>query len=78
MPCVFAITRVNVGPETEHPVFGEGVISMDLEDEAGGVFFLIKQDENTIRISSDELQLLANAARRMLRQPWVRKHDREE
>lgn len=72
-----AITRVSVGPDKEHPLFGEQVISVELEDEGGGGFFILRQDDNVIRINPEEIPLIAKAARRMLRQPWVRKHEEE-
>ena len=77
MPSASAITRINIGLKDEHPVFGEQVISIELEDEAGGCFFILRQDDNVIRINPEEIPLIAKAARRMLRQPWVRKHEEE-
>ena len=75
MMAMSAITRVSVGQKEEHPPFGEQVISIELEDEAGGCFFILRQDDNVIRINPEEIPLIAKAARRMLRQPWVRKHE---
>lgn len=78
MMAMSAITRVSVGQKEEHPLFGEQVISVELEDEGGGGFFILRQDGNSIRINLEEFDLIAQAARMMLGQEWVRKHEEDE
>lgn len=73
-----AITRVSVGPDKEHPLFGEQVISVELEDEGGGGFFILRQDGNSIRVNLEEFDLIAQSARMMLGQEWVQKHEGDE
>lgn len=67
---IVTITSVAIHIPTENPCFGEGVIEMKLEDEAGGCFVELRQEgRGPIRINPDEMDLLAKWARRLVRQP---------
>lgn len=53
---------VSLHRETEHPLFGEGVIHLKLEDDAAGFYFSISQDEVSFKIDVDEIKELVNAS----------------
>ena len=57
---------VSIHRENEHPLFGEGVIHLKLEDEAGGFFFTVSQEEGSMRIDYDAIKQLAIAAKFLL------------
>lgn len=57
---------VSIHRENEHPLFGEGVIHLKLEDEAGGFFFTVSQEEGSMRIDCDEIKQLVIAAKFLL------------
>ena len=57
-PIAVSIHRDNV-----HPLFGEGVIHLKLEDDAGGFYFFVSQDGGGFKIDADEIKQLAIAAK---------------
>lgn len=62
-PIKFAIHR-----QGENPIFGEQVITIALEDEAGGPFFVVESNQPSgdgLRIDDDELELLVKAGRKL-------------
>lgn len=62
-PIKFAIHR-----QGDNPIFGEQVITIALEDEAGGPFFVVESNQASgdgLRIDDDELELLVKAGRRL-------------
>lgn len=60
-------TKINLYRGDDSPLFGESVTSIELDDEAGGIFFTIKQDPNEfgpggiLRFDFDELPQLIEA-----------------
>lgn len=58
------ITSISIHRKGDHPLFGESVTKIELEDDAGGIFFTIKQDPNDfgpggiLRFDFDEVQKL--------------------
>lgn len=63
---------VAVHREGESPVFGEGTTHVQLEDEGGGAFVILRQfgeheKEGELRFDVDELQVVAREAARMVR-----------
>lgn len=62
-PTKFAIHR-----QGDNPIFGEHVITIALEDESGGPFYVVESNhpsDDGIRIDDDELELLVKAGRRL-------------
>lgn len=62
-PIKFAIHR-----QGDNPIFGEQVITIALEDEAGGPFFVVESNQESgdgLRIDDDELELLVKAGRKL-------------
>lgn len=58
---------VSLHREHEHPLYGEGVIHLKLEDEAGGFFFTVSQDGDGFRIDYNEIKALVVAADYLLK-----------
>ena len=63
---------VAVHREREHPVFGEGTTHVQIEDEGGGAFVVLRQfgdheKEGEMRFDVDELRVVAREAARMVR-----------
>lgn len=51
-----------------NPIFGEGVVTVTIDDEAAGGYIVLTQEEQTIKVDPDELQLIAKTAIKMLAQ----------
>jgi hypothetical protein len=52
--------------DDRNPIFGEGIVTITIDDEAAGGYIVLTQDEQTIKVDPDELQLIAKTARKML------------
>jgi hypothetical protein len=62
-PIKFAIHR-----QGDNPIFGEQVITIAIEDETGGPFFVVESNQASgdgLRIDDDELDMLVKASRRL-------------
>jgi hypothetical protein len=75
---VTTILKVAIHREEENPVFGEGNTYVRIEDEAGGPFIIIEQDdsyneEKNIRVDYEELLVIAEAAKMLMQQKYVEK-----
>ena len=65
------VTEISIAHGDNHPVFGESVTKVALQDEAGGMFLEIIQEGNdfngqekqTIRLEFDELRCILEAAK---------------
>lgn len=63
----FVQTKLSVYRKGDHPLFGDSVTVVELDDEAGGIFFKIKQDPNDfgpggeLRFDFDEMEQLISA-----------------
>lgn len=62
------ITEVAVHPENKSPVFGDMITKVRLDDEGGGIFIkLIQEDEsgklNEVRFDFDELETIVEAVK---------------
>lgn len=75
------ILKVAVHREEEHPIFGEGVTYVKVEDEGGGPFIVIEQDDsdfhqkgmNHLRFDYEELQVIQEAAKMLMHQMYIEK-----
>jgi hypothetical protein len=52
--------------DDRNPIFGEGVTTITIDDEAAGGFIVLTQEEQTIKVDLEELQLITKTAMRML------------
>jgi hypothetical protein len=59
--------------DDRNPIFGEGIVTITIDDEAAGGYIVLTQDEQTIKVDPDELQLIAKTARKLLAQ--YKKHE---
>lgn len=70
MSLMATVIAISIHPETENPIFGEGVIHMRIEDEAAGGFLIITQcgvgAAAEIKLNLDELYLLAEEGKKMI------------
>ncbi len=61
------ITKINLYREGDSPLFGDSVTSLELDDEAGGIFLKVIQEPNefgpggVLRFDFDEIDELFNA-----------------
>lgn len=59
-------TQVSVFRKNINPIYGEGVTHIRIEDEAAGPFIILLQDGQEIRLDEDEIQIIADAALKLL------------
>jgi len=60
--------KYSIHRQGDNPIFGEQVITIALEDEAGGPFFVVESNQPSgdgLRIDDDELELLVKAGRKL-------------
>jgi hypothetical protein len=59
------VSEIKVHKENENPIFGESVTSIKLDDEGGGMFVKIIQDNGTqmneIRFDFNEIEYILKA-----------------
>lgn len=63
MKVLSTITAMSIHMETENPLFGEGVFEVRIEDEGGGPFLILEQDENHVRITFEEFDTLVKVVK---------------
>lgn len=72
MHYVTTVTEIAIHPIGVNPVYGEGVTRVRLEDEAGGIFLSIVQDNDSgshrITIDPEELPVLTQAVSTLMQQ----------
>jgi len=56
-------TEITVHPEEYNPIFGEHITNIKLDDEAGGAFVLLIQDDQQIRLDFEEFDFVSDAVR---------------
>lgn len=61
------VTRLHVLPEGE-PLFDERGFRVEIDDEGGGEFVVIKDSEGKIRLSAEEWPALRRAIDRMVKE----------
>jgi len=69
MTYLTTITEVAIHPHNVNPIYGDGVLHVNLADEAGGVFITLTQEGQMIRIDAEELPLIQDAIATLMRQP---------
>lgn len=77
MKRVKTVIAMSVHSEGESAVFGEGATHVRVEDDGGGPFIVLHQvNESTeagmVRLDADELELVLDAGRELLRQEGLR------
>ena len=59
--------------DDRNPIFGEGIITVSIDDDGAGGYIVLTQEEQTIKVDIEELQLVAKTARKLLAQ--YKKHE---
>ena len=59
--------------DDRNPIWGEGVVTITIDDEAAGGYIVLTQEEQTIKLDLEELQLITKTAMKMLTQ--YKKHE---
>jgi hypothetical protein len=65
------ITAIVVHTPDLNPVFAPGVITVRLDDEAGGPFVVMEQDDQQMRVGFEEVEALVQAISQLRAQPAV-------
>ena len=52
--------------DDRNPIFGEGVVTVTIDDEAAGGYIVLTQEEQTIKVDLEELQIITKTAMKML------------
>jgi hypothetical protein len=65
------ITAIVVHPPDLNPVFDEGIITVRLDDEAGGPFVVLEQNDQQVRVCFEEVEALVQAISQLRAQPAV-------
>ena len=68
---VTTITAIAVHPPDINPAYGEGCITARLDDEVGGPFVVLEQDDQKVRIDFDEVEPLTKAISQLRQQATV-------
>jgi hypothetical protein len=72
---ISTITAIAVHSPDLNPVFGQGVITVRLDDEAGGPFVVLEQDIDgmvqEVRVCFEEVEPLVQAISQIRAQPAV-------
>ena len=62
------VVKVAIHKAGSSPIYSEGVIGLELTDEAAGPFFLLSAEEYPVRICIEELEMVLSWAKNMLSQ----------
>ena len=65
------ITAISIHRTGESPIFGEGAITVRLDDEGGGAFFVLEESGQQVRVTAEELDEIREAVAIMLGQEGV-------
>ena len=70
---ITSVISTVVHMDDRNPVFGEGIVTITVDDDAAGGYIVLTQEEQTIKLDLEELQLIAKTARKLLAQ--YKKHE---
>ena len=64
------VTRISIHEQGDNPVFGESVTSIEIDDDAGGAYLVLKQCSDDIkpgeiRLDFEELDALTEASKKL-------------
>ena len=60
------ITSLSVYSDGQHPIFGEGAITIRVDDEGGGMFLVLEQEGKEIKVDPEEWQHIHAAVWRLM------------
>lgn len=67
--------KYHLYPKNQHPIFGELITEIEIFDEAGGPFIILRQGDQTLRFNFDEFPILASQIQKIEQE--VNKHYNE-
>ena len=70
---ITSVISTVVHMDDRNPVFGEGIVTITVDDDDAGGYIVLTQEEQTIKLDLEELQLIAKTARKLLAQ--YKKHE---
>ncbi len=70
---ITSIISTVVHLDDRNPIFGDDITTITIDDDACGGYIVLTQNEQTIRVDLDELQLIAKTAMKLLAQ--YKKHE---
>jgi len=70
---ITSVVSTVVHMDDRNPIFGDDITTITIDDEACGGFIVLTQNEQTIKLDRDELQLVTKTAMKMLAQ--YKKHE---
>jgi hypothetical protein len=64
-------TKIHIYSDADHPIFGENITEVSIEDEAAGPFIVLEQagdeDRGKLKFDLEELELVLNVARYLVK-----------
>jgi hypothetical protein len=63
------ITEITTHPEQVNPIYAGSATRVRLEDEGGGAFIVLQQNDQKVCLDPEELPLVMAAAQQLLSQP---------
>ena len=71
------ITNIAIHREGDNPIFGESVINVALEDDAGGCYLIIKSNQEglengQIKLNYEDIAKIHEVASRLMKQESVK------
>ena len=70
---ITSVVSTVVHMDDRNPIFGDEITTITIDDEACGGYIVLTQNEQTIKVDLDELQLITKTAMKMLAQ--YKKHE---
>ena len=63
---ITSVISTVVHMDDRNPIFGDDITTITIDDEACGGYIVLTQNEQSIKIDPDELQLIAKTAMKLL------------
>ena len=63
---ITSVVSTVVHMDDRNPIFGDDITTITIDDEACGGYIVLTQNEQSIKIDPDELQLIAKTAMKLL------------
>jgi len=63
---ITSVVSTVVHMDDRNPIFGDEIVTISIDSEGCGGFIVLTQNDQTIKIDPDELQLITKTAMKML------------
>lgn len=67
MKLISTVLSVAVHYDNQNPVFGEGRTLVEVDDESGGAFIKLSQEDVTLRFDIEELERILEVAKDLVK-----------